>query len=89
MVGFSPFAGSVIRSEFTRRVPAPAFDSMSRSQRATYLATHPESYTLVTRSPHDGGPGDDSSLDQLIEMGREALERILEAEAFQLSLIHI
>ncbi len=82
MVGFTPFAGSVVRQEFTRRVPAPAFDSLSRSQRAAYLADHPESYTLVTRSPHDGGIEDDAPLPRLIELGREALERILEAEAF-------
>lgn len=82
MVTFGPFAGSVIRSEFTRRVPAPAFDSLSRSGREEYLATHPESYTLVTRSPHDGGPEDDASLERLLELGSEALERILATHAF-------
>ncbi len=82
MVGFHPFAGSVIRREFTRRVPAPAFDSLSRSQRAAYLSSHPESYTLVTRSPHDGGPEDGAPLDRLIELGSEALQRIFEADAF-------
>ena len=56
---------------------------MSRSERAEYLATHPESYTLVTRSPHDGGIEDDAPLDRLIELGGEALERILKADAFQ------
>ncbi len=83
MVNFSPFHGSVIKSEFTRRVPAPAFDSMSRSQRSEYLATHPESYTLVTRSPNDGGPEDHGDLDRLIELGGQALQRIREAGAFQ------
>lgn len=83
MVGFSPFIGSVIRSEFTRRVPAPAFDSMSRSQRALYLADHPESYTLVTRSPNDGGVEDDASVERLIQLGGEALDRILEVGAFE------
>lgn len=83
MVSFSPFIGSVINDEFTRRVPAPAFDSMSRSQRAEYLATHPESYTLVTRSPRDGGVEDDAPLQRLIELGGDALQRILDAGAFQ------
>ena len=56
---------------------------MSRSQRAAYIADHPESYTLVTRSPHDGGIEDDAPLDRLIELGAAALERILDADAFQ------
>lgn len=55
---------------------------MSRSQRAAYLADHPESYTLVTRSPHDGGIEDDAPLERLIELGAGALERILDADAF-------
>lgn len=83
MVAFTPFVGSVIRPEFVRRVPAPAFDSMSRDQRRAYLDTHPESYTLVTRSPGDGGPDDDSELDELIELGAEALERICALGAFE------
>ncbi len=82
MVSFTPFRGSVIKSDFTRRVPAPAFDSMSRSQRSEYLATHPESYTLVTRSPSDGGPEDQADLARLIELGGQALQRIRDAGAF-------
>ena len=83
MVAFTPFVGSTIRPEFVRRVPAPAFDSMSRNQRREYLATHPESYTLVTRSPGDGGPHDDRDLNELIELGAEALDRICALGAFE------
>ena len=82
MVGFRPFVGSYVKPDFVRRVPAPAFDSMSRPERADYLATHPESYTLVTRSPGDGGLEDDASLDRLVELGGIALQRILDAKAF-------
>ena len=83
MVAFVPFVGSVVRRDFVRRVPAPAFDSMSRDRRREYLATHPESYTLVTRSPGDGGPDDDAELDQLIELGAAALDRICSLGAFE------
>ena len=83
MVAFTPFVGSVIRPEFVRRVPAPAFDSMSRDQRRAYLDTHPESYTLVTRSPGDGGPNDDLGQDELIELGAVALDRIRALGAFE------
>ena len=83
MVAFIPFPGSVIRPDFVRRVPAPAFDSMSGEQRREYLATHPESYTLVTRSPGDGGPNDDADLPGLIELGFEAFERICGLGAFE------
>ena len=82
MVGFVPFVGSYIKPDFVRRVPAPAFDSMSGTERAAYLATHPESYTLVTRSPGDGGPEDDASPARLLELGGEALDRIMAADAF-------
>ncbi len=82
MVGFVPFVGSYIKPDFVRRVPAPAFDSMSGTERATYLATHPESYTLVTRSPGDGGPEDDATPARLLELGAEALDRIMTADAF-------
>ena len=82
MVGFAPFVGAYIRPDFVRRVPAPAFDSMSGRERADYLATHPESYTLVTRSPGDGGLEDDATPERLVELGGIALQRILDAEAF-------
>jgi len=82
MVGVAPFMGSFINPDFVRRVPAPAFDSMNRLQRREYLRTHPESYTLVTRSPGDGGPEDDASTGRLIDLGEEALQRILKMGAF-------
>ena len=82
MVGFHPFAGQLVLPEFVRRVPAPAFDSMSVAERMAYLSTHPESYTLVTRSPGDGSPEDDASSVRLIELGKEALERIVALGAF-------
>lgn len=82
MVGFTPFHGQLIKPEFARRVPAPAVDSMSVAERIEYLASHPESYTLVTRSPGDGGPEDDATPERLIEMGSVALARIIGAGAF-------
>jgi len=80
---FVPFKGSYVRPDFVRRVPAPAFDSMSGDERREYLSTHPESYTLVTRSPGDGGPEDDATPQRLIELGAEALQRIVDADAFE------
>lgn len=82
MVGFHPFHGHLIRPEFVRRVPAPAFDSMSVAERTEYLKTHPESYTLVTRSPGDGGPDDAADSNRLHDMGAAALDRILAENAF-------
>lgn len=83
MAGFRPFVGSFIKPDFVRRVPAPAFDSMNQLERREYLETHPESYTLVTRSPGDGGPEDDAPIDRLIELGAEALDRIVASGAFE------
>lgn len=82
MVHFAAFEGSYVRPDFVRRVPAPAFDSMSGAERARYLESHPESYTLVTRSPGDGGPEDDGSPERLLELGGEALQRIFASNAF-------
>ena len=83
MVSVRPFIGQHIRPDFVRRVPAPAFDSMSGPERTAYLETHPESYTLVTRSPGDGGLNDDASPQELIDMGGEALDRIVASGAFE------
>ncbi len=83
MVGLAAFDGAHIRADFVRRVPAPAFDSMSGAERTEYLATHPESYTLVTRSPGDGGPEDDADPQRLIDLGGAALDRIVESGAFR------
>lgn len=55
---------------------------MSVVERTRYLETHPESYTLVTRSPGDGGPEDDASSERLLELGGEALQRIFASGAF-------
>jgi uncharacterized protein (DUF1015 family) len=55
---------------------------MSTFERTRYLETHPESYTLVTRSPGDGGPEDDASPERLLELGGEALQRIFDSDAF-------
>lgn len=82
MVRFAPFVGSYVKADFVRRVPAPAFDSMSGKERVRYLETHPESYTHVTRSPGDGGPEDDASQERLTELSAEALDRIIAAQAF-------
>ena len=82
MVAIRPFTGAIVKQDFVRRVPAPAFDSMSGPERTRYLETHPESYTLVTRSPGDGGLNDDASRQELIDMGAAALKVILDSGAF-------
>lgn len=82
MTGFTPFRGAHVHPDFVRRVPAPAVDSLSSAQRRTYLETHPDSYTLVTRAPGDGGPDDDREPSHLIEMGAATLHRLLGLGAF-------
>lgn len=82
MTGFSPFRGFLVHPEFVGRVPAPAVDSLTPAQRREYLVNHPDSYTLVTRAPGDGGPDDHREPSHLIEMGAVALERLIESGAF-------
>ena len=82
MVSFRPFRGSHVAADAVRQVPAPAFDSMSTTERTDYLSTHPLSYALVTRSPGDGGPSDSADGESLIRAGADALQRILKTEAF-------
>ena len=82
MTGFSPFRGALVHPDFVSRVPAPAVDSLSALQRREFIASHPDSYTLVTRAPGDGGPDDDREPSHLIEMGAAALERLLAMGAF-------
>jgi len=82
VVRVHPFHGHLVAEDWVLKVPAPAFDAMSPAERVRYLDAHPFSYTLVTRSPGDGGPLDDSSPEELIELGAEALRHIVDAGAF-------
>lgn len=80
---FAPFAGWLIKPDWTSRVIAGAYDSKSPAQRRRIVADNPYSYLGVTRSPEDLLPDDPADEDELLERGAGTLATILEAEAFE------
>lgn len=73
----------VVRREFTDRVPAPAYDALSASERRRFRIDHPDSYLNVTLASEDEPAGSVRSQDELLAAGRAALERLLEQGAFR------
>ncbi len=79
MVAFVPLSLALVKPEWAERVVAPAHDSLSDSQRATFTATNPDSYLNVTRSPE---PGTDDTVEDMVLAGKAALDRLITEGAF-------
>jgi len=82
MVELRPVALRLVDENWLDRVPAPAYDSLTPSQRRDFRDTHPESYLNVTRSPEDDPSGRGVQNHTYLAEGRAALERLLAAGAF-------
>ncbi len=72
----------LVKPEWTDRVPSPAHDSLTPEDRRRYLLVHPDSYLGVTRGPEDLPPEGNWTTDDLLDAGRESLDRLLETGAF-------
>ena len=72
----------LVNQDWTDRVPSPAHDSLTPEDRRRYLVVHPDSYLAVTRGPEDLPPDGSSTTDDLLDAGRESLERLLGTGAF-------
>ena len=77
MVAVSPLAIRLIEQEWTNQVPSPAHDALTPHMRRQILATNPFSYLGVTRSQEDLSDDVEMSDDQLLQIGRSALESLL------------
>lgn len=83
MTSFQPLPVRLVRPAWAHTVPAPAHDSLSPAQRRSYLEANPESYLTVTRSPEDLGPdAEPTTTEQLLLDGRQAFERLIDADVF-------
>ncbi len=77
-----PLSASVVRPEWADRVVAPAYDSVSGAERARIVATNPDSFLTVTRSPDDFPPGERPSPAELAKQCARALRRLTDRDAF-------
>ncbi len=88
MVDISTTCAALITPEWSDKVPSPAYDSLSPSQRRETRLANPWSFLNVTLSPEDvaSRPGSphisEVSNDQLIALAQESLDRITTAGAF-------
>lgn len=89
MVDISTTSAALIKTEWSDKVPSPAYDSLSPAQRRETRLANPWSFLNVTLSPEDVASRPDAqhtsevSNDQLITLARESLDRITAAGAFR------
>ncbi len=76
----APVALRLVKPEWTDRVPSPAHDALTPSQRAAHLRQHPDSYLGVTRGSEDHAEALPAR--QLVTEGRKALDGLVAAGAF-------
>lgn len=86
MVDISTTKAALIKPEWSDKVPSPAYDSLTPEQRRDARLANPWSFLNVTLSPEDISIDPDSSadvsVDQLITLARESIDRITTAGAF-------
>ncbi len=78
----APFAGWMVRSDWSERVISRAYDNLSPDQRRSLVAANPYSYMNVTRSRDDLSGNADLSHGDLVAEGAAALSRLFDAGAF-------
>ncbi len=83
MVDTEPLRLRLVAADFADRVPSPAHDSLTPDGRRAALERNPDSYHAVTRSIEDLDPTSDATIDQLLQMGRASLDRLLDLGAFE------
>jgi len=79
----APFAGWLISPEWASSVIAGAYDAKTPAERRVIVESNPLSYLGVTRSRDDLLAQDDSTDDELLQLGADTLTRILATGAFQ------
>ncbi len=82
MARVAPLQLRLVDPGWTDRVPSPAHDALSPSQRIAHLRANPASYLGVTRGPEDFEGDQPSTPRELVQAGREALDGLLAAGAF-------
>jgi uncharacterized protein (DUF1015 family) len=76
-----PFPARLVKPEWATRVVSPAYDGMNAEARRELMEDNPHVFLHVTRSPEDAEAGID--LDELTSGNAQALERILDAGAYE------
>ena len=82
MTTVRPLTLDLLRPTWTAEVPSPPHDALSPEQRRRHLERFPRSYLAVTRAPDDTDEEPKSNR-RLLEEGRLALQRLIEADVFE------
>ena len=83
MTTLEPVAVRLIEPDWVGRVPAPAHDGLTPTERRRLIDANPDSYLAVTRAPDDLDDGTGpTSPEGALAAGRASLERLLRAGAF-------
>ena len=82
MMTIRPFASYVIRDAYAARIVSPAYDAFTPEERHTYACRHPENYVNVMRSLDEYPSAERPTLDSLLAINAENLQRILATDAY-------
>lgn len=83
MNSIHPLSGHLISSKWAAEVVAPAFDSLTVTQRKEFRLQNPNTYMHVTRSASDEPDGDVVDERTLTMRGRDSLNRLRSLGAFE------
>lgn len=82
MAEVRPASLRLVSQSWSSVVPSPAHDAMTHEARRAYLAATPSSYLGVTRGPTDLAPGQHMTNEELLGLGRQALDSLIDQGAF-------
>ena len=82
MADLVPLRLQLVEPGWADRVPSPAHDSMNAKERRAYLEECPDSYFAVTRSLDDLPVGTEMTVNELLSLGRDSLDLLVEKGAF-------
>ncbi len=83
MMTIRPFASYVIRDEHAARIVSPAYDAFTPEERHIYACGHPDNYVNVMRSLDEYPSAERPTLDDLLVVNAENLQRILASDAYR------
>lgn len=82
LVQIAATRAALIKPEWRNKIPSPAYDSMTPSERREIRHANPWSYLNVTLSPEDIEDEESVENNTLTEMAQQAIQRIRDASAF-------
>ena len=82
MAAIRPFSGYFVNPERAVQVVSPAYDSLTPSERHEYAQSHPGNYLNTMRSLDEFPPGQQPTLDELMQRNSAAVQELIASGSF-------